>query len=153
MAIEWALPIWEKLVAKYPKKLRYWSFLFTHHKVKADLPQRTLNLAKTILSQTTTDINIGATQAQLDELYTEYMEPIIALQDDDWDLPDAALWAFYGSYNLCRALKQGDYYAGESLFYVSRNQGLSALDSAGLIEINTAFFERYKKALAQLINN
>lgn len=64
----------------------------------------------------------------------QFSDPIIALQDDDWNLPKDVENVFYGVYNILNAaLGEEMTIFGESTIYISINQALTALDFSGQI--------------------
>jgi hypothetical protein len=60
----------------------------------------------------------------------------VALQDEDWNLPEAVLKTFYSVYNLLGGVagKETSLF-GENIFYVSINQSIDALLVAKLLPI------------------
>lgn len=58
------------------------------HQVEVDLPRKAL-------------AEVEQEQVQ-SKLYSAYNEPIVALQDQDWELPEYAEYAYYALYNLWR---------------------------------------------------
>jgi hypothetical protein len=75
----------------------------------------------------------GSLDEGLKKLEDEFTDPIIALQDQDWDLPDAVRLTFYAFYNLVCGVKEKYSVFNELSNYVSVNQALDALMSAGKI--------------------
>ena len=65
----------------------------------------------------------------------KYREPICALQDDDWVLPEEASYAYYAIYNFFQK-----YALGKPIDdWLIVNQALSSLGSAsGLVELTLA---------------
>lgn len=84
-ACEEALAVWERNAAALKMKYRDGT-VGLEHEIDRALPRRTL-LAL---------VGDGADHAALAH---EWLEPITALQDDDWSLPKPALYAFYACYN------------------------------------------------------
>ncbi len=84
LALEEAVIVWERHAPGL--KLAYRdSVVGMHHEIDPALPRRTLLASED--------------RAALEK---EWLEPITALQDDDWELPDAARDAFYAAYNAVR---------------------------------------------------
>ncbi len=131
--IERTLPIWDDYASHF--KLEYTdSVVGMHHIVKSDLLKRTLKLTKTkhyVPSYSLSEIKL---------LLEEFSDPIVSIQDCDWDLPYAVEKTFFAFNNLL------DYMAGkvttvfdEPTIYIVINQSIDALVSANLFsyeEIN-----------------
>jgi hypothetical protein len=83
----------------------------TNQSVDFDLPRKAF------------DCVIGGLDAS--EIQKQYGEPICALQDDDWALPEEAVYAYYAIYNLFRK-----YALSEPIDdWLIVNQSLSSLGS------------------------
>ena len=79
---------------------------------------------------------IGGKRSLL-KLRSEFDEPIVALQDGDWELPDVVVSTFYGVYNMIDALTGKEQTVfNESTIYVSVNQLADALDSSKTMGFN-----------------
>ena len=82
---------------------------------------------------------------QIIELRRQFDDPIVALQDLDWELPDEILKTFYAVYNLVDSvLGKGKTVVGESTIYVSINQASDALEISKVLtfdEINKILYE------------
>lgn len=100
------------------------------HSVDIHLPARALQSvkgARSSVQKLNPEAELGAElRAELQELSQAYQEPIVALQDQDWELPEPILYAYYAIYNLWRkyVLQQ----SFETLLIV--NQALSSLSSS-----------------------
>lgn len=81
LALEEAVIVWERHAPNLKMTYRD-SVVGLHHEIDPALPRRTL----------------AATEDHA-ALEQEWLEPITALQDDDWDLPAPARDAFYAAYN------------------------------------------------------
>jgi hypothetical protein len=81
LALEEAVIVWERHASELKLKYRD-SVVGMKHEIDARLPRRTLE-----------------GKESRDDLRNEWLEPITALQDDDWELPEPARDAFYAAYN------------------------------------------------------
>lgn len=115
-------PIWNDFASKN-KNLEYRDTVVgMHHKVSKDIFQRTLDLASE-------EINSPQSKTkQITELYQEFRDPIVSLQDMDWEIPESVLLIFYSAYNLIESLKgKKETYNGETMIYISINQSIDAI--------------------------
>lgn len=139
--IEKALVIWDEYCIG--GKLDYIDTVVgMHHEVKPDLPARSLALAKKELQHP------GTQAAEIKALNDEFIEPIVAMQDDDWEMPDAVEKVFYAAYNLNEFLNGLTTTTfAESQIYLVINQAIDALltkEIMTLAEINN-LIAQYKK--------
>ncbi|TAE16170.1 MAG: hypothetical protein EAZ95_07900 [Bacteroidetes bacterium] len=122
-----ALPIWEKYALS--SDLTYCDTVIgmRHTIDKKILPKTIQAIQKSLTSSDKTPLKT---------LLEEFSEPIVALQDEDWSLPEAVLKTFYSVYNLLGGVagKETTIF-GENSFYVSLNQSIDALLVAKLLPI------------------
>ncbi len=123
------MPAWKRFAAK--GKLSYRdSVVWMKHEVDADILENAVQCAEKYFSESEekkkTKLLIEA-----ENLLKEFEEPVTAMQDDDWKLPQAAEKFFYSVFNLLNALTCPDDRA--RYFYVSINQAIDAVESAGLL--------------------
>jgi hypothetical protein len=78
----------------------------------------------------------------------QFDDPIIALQDTDWELPNEVQKTFYAVYNLIDTLmgKKKTVFE-ESSIYVSINQAIDALETS-----KTLTFDEINKILIDIKN-
>jgi hypothetical protein len=70
-------------------------------------------------------------KAQLLHLHHQFTDPIVALQDDDWPLPDSVVKVFYSINNLLEAAMGREQTAfGNSTISVAINQAIDALQTS-----------------------
>ena len=71
---------------------------------------------------------------KLIKLYSHFSDPVIALRDTDWELPQAVEKTFYSVYNLTGSIvdKKKTIF-DESAIYVSINQAIDAIQLTGLL--------------------
>ena len=68
---------------------------------------------------------------KLFDLNNQFLDPIIAIEDDDWKLPDDVLKIFYAVYNLIEAFSGRDKTVfGDSSIYISINQAIDSLETS-----------------------
>ena len=71
--------------------------------------------------------------SELNVLKGRFSDPVVALQDLDWELPNPVLMAFYSIHNLLDAVLGKEATAfDESMIYVTVNQAIQALESSKL---------------------
>jgi hypothetical protein len=122
-----ALPIWENYAGK--NKLAYRdSVVGLKHTVIKDLLKETIDLIEQYPVLDKPD-NSDGSEDKILTLYRKFSDPVIALQDSDWELPDEVTQTFYSIYNLIDTIIEGRqiHFSGIS-FYVSINQVIDALD-------------------------
>ncbi len=110
IACEEALKVWKAFV---PSIDFYYadSVVGVAHDIKLDLPERALEA-----------VRIKKLEL-VNSIYQEYLEPIVAIQDEDWSLPEPALMAFYSVYNLLDGFRSEN----PSSIAISINQAHEAL--------------------------
>jgi hypothetical protein len=131
-----AIPIWESYTVG--NKITYRdSVAGLKHTVEIDLLRDTIEAIEQKLKS---DVQIFQSDWKIKNLHTQFIDPIVAIQDDDWQLPDAVLKTFYSVYNLIEAFTENEETVfGDSTIYVSINQAIDALESSRIItmeEIN-----------------
>ena len=133
-----ALPIWENYADK--NKLFYIdSVVGLAHSVDKRLLQNTIDAVEAHVYRNRL-IRITYGKSNLTKLRREFDEPVTALQDMDWELPDVVAKTFYGIYNMIDSLvgKERTVF-NESTIYVAVNQLADALESSKMLtfdEIN-----------------
>ena len=94
---------------------------------------------KDILKNTIFEIEkmTNANTNKIAKLKEDFSDPIVSLQDDDWELPYEVLHAFYSVNNLLDAFIGNEKTVfGESTIYVSINQAIDALETSKIISID-----------------
>ncbi|OFY89695.1 MAG: hypothetical protein A3K10_14570 [Bacteroidetes bacterium RIFCSPLOWO2_12_FULL_31_6] len=132
-------PIW-KDYAINNKNLEYTDTVVgMQHKVSHDIIQRTIDLISEEIKSPKSKTK------QIAELHQEFRDPIISLQDMDWEVPESVLLIFYSAYNLIESLKgKKETYDDESMIYISINQSIDAITREKIKtfnEINTLLKE------------
>ncbi len=127
-----ALPIWEAYTRE--GRLGYVdSVVGMVHQVAPDLLSRALAAAKVLVDTPDLDSLPHAT-GRMHALQAEFLDPIVALQDADWELPAPVQLVFYAVSNLVDALAgQAETVFSESTRYVVVNQAVDALQQAELM--------------------
>jgi len=117
-----ALPVWDKFADR--TELTYMdSVTGSKHTVDKDLLLRVIESIENNLMDNRFDLNDEETK-----LYKMFIDPIVALQDNDWELPDEVLKTFYSVYILIEALIDGGKPSfGNSSLYISINHSIDAL--------------------------
>lgn len=70
---------------------------------------------------------------ELNKLLEEYRDPIVSLQDSDWELPYPVRQIFYAVHNLLDGINERMTVFNEKTHYVSVNQAVDALTEDGSI--------------------
>lgn len=110
-----------------------------HHTVERDILSRTLQTIKKELG------NPKSQTAQLLQLTEEFRDPIVAMQDLDWELPYPVEMTFYSIRNLLDKLNgQNTTVFGDSQIYLVINQAIDALEKSGILT---------EKQILELLNN
>jgi hypothetical protein len=130
---ELALPIWTEFAAQ--DSLTYIDGVVgMQHVISATLPMEVLTLMKAEAAQPGHRLT-EAGAAALKALSHEFVEPIVALQDDDWDLPEHVKLIFYAHSNLLEYLNGHTiFHDKESALYVVVNQAMDGLEKSGRMD-------------------
>jgi len=129
-----SLSIWKKFVVKH--KLSYRDTIIgLNHFVDKNLLEGTLVAVEIYLAGIAIKKEFND-QDELLELYKQFEDPMVALQDDDWVLPNEVHKTFYAVYNLLHAtlgIKKTNFKL--NAVYFSINQFIDALISSGLLTL------------------
>ena len=127
-----ALPIWDKYAEKNELTYRD-TIVGLQHSVNRALLKDTIDAVEKYVS---TNI-IGKAIIKitdLESLSRQFSDPIVALQDLDWVLPNEIERTFYSVYNLLNsALGKEKTVFKETTIYVTINQAIDALSSSKLM--------------------
>lgn len=127
------LPIWEDYCNNY--SLSYTdSVVGMHHEVRQQLLFDSVAFCENILRlpfYNKSEIDLKT----LNSLLEEFSDPIVAMQDSDWELSYAAERTFFAVYNLLYGLKADQSKFSESFHYVSINQAGDAINESGLMSM------------------
>ena len=135
-----ALPIWDKFADK--NKLTY----------RDTVVGLTHNVDRLLLLKTADAVErhfrLKRVDSELYDLRRQFDDPIAALQDFDWEIPDEVQKTFYAVHNLLDAcMGKGKTAFGDSTIYVSINQAVDALDTSQLLT-----FDQIKKLFTDTNN-
>ncbi len=132
------LPIWNEYVSKNQKGLAY-------HDSVVGLAH---TVDKNLLLDTLTEVEADTSPEQktnFNMLSEKFLDPIVSLQDGDWELPDAVLKTFYSAYNVLNAcMGMEDTVFGERTLYVAINQAIDALTTHKIMtfdEVNNLLYD------------
>jgi hypothetical protein len=125
------LPIWDDFASDAGARAYHDSVVGMHHVISETLLARALATAQAVLTQS--DYSNTATGIDaIRSMKHEFIEPIVALQDGDWELPDAVKLIFYAHSNMVEHLSGYKVFlGGEAALYVSVNQAIDALETSG----------------------
>lgn len=143
-----ALPIWEAFAVD--GELHYIdSVVGMSHTVAPDLLARALAAAEELVHMPERDMRAHA-GGRMKEFQAEFLDPIVALQDMDWELPSPVQRCFYAVSNLVEVLSgQERSTFGEAMRYVVVNQALDAIHQARLLsdaEIHAILYQFGERA-------
>lgn len=124
-----AMPIWNDFVKVNELKYRD-SVVGLNHEIAPDILERGIKAVeimqrKSILSKL---FSVSPLSGSLDE----FLEPITAMQDLDWELPYPVAQLFYSVYNLMRFADKKQSHSHKDLAYISMNQSIDALSCSEL---------------------
>lgn len=121
IAADEALNVWDNFACDSILKYRD-TVVGLSHEVDKRLPHRVVDLVRSFInSELEERIRY---QQPLEDILSEYLEPIVALQDDDWQLPNFAKMAFYSVWNLLEGVKNQ---TDNRIFAISISQACEAL--------------------------
>ncbi len=133
--IKLSLPVWNSYAEK--NKLSYRDTVVgLTHSVDKKLLQNAIDTVGEYLHLNKLKKFIDG-KKELLELRRQFDDPIVALQDTDWELPDEVQKIFYAVYNLIDTLvgKEQTVF-GDSTIYVSINQVLNALQTSKMLTVD-----------------
>jgi len=131
---ETALHIWEKYASE--NDISYCDTVVgMHHELEISLLKDSLNFITNYISnQKKQDKN------KLKQLLHDYLEPITAIQDMDWEIPRSVELVIYSIHNILNYINgERKTVFNEDMLYVSINQSIDALlknESLTPLEIN-----------------
>ena len=124
-----SLPIWNKYADKNELTYRD-TVVGLHHFVDRALLKNTIDAVEKYIS-TNMISKVVIKNIDLLSLSRQFSDPIVALQDIDWELPNEVEKTFYAVHNLLDAALGKEMTAfNESTIYVTINQAIDALDSS-----------------------
>ena len=127
-----ALPIWNKYAKK--NELTYHDTVVgLQHSVNRTLLKNTIDAVEKYISTNIIGKAIMKNTALI-SLSRQFSDPIVALQDLDWELPNEIERTFYSVHNLLdSALGKEKTVFNETTIYVTINQAIDALSSSKLM--------------------
>jgi hypothetical protein len=121
-----ALPVWDAYASKNELHYRD-SVVGMSHTVDKQLLTRTVDAVEEYMNSENFK-NRNYNKSRFSELLNEYLDPIVALQDRDWELPNEVKLLIYSIHNLLEAATGNEQTPfGEATIYVSINQLVDAL--------------------------
>jgi hypothetical protein len=125
---ERSIPIWDKYAST--NKLAYRDTVVgMYHEVRPQL------LRDAILYCHKKTLNHSLGKLSLKDLLNEFSDPIVSLEDLDWELPYPVERIFYAVHNLLEGIQKPITIFNESCQYVSINQAVDALQESGLMDM------------------
>lgn len=139
-----SLPIWDKYADKNEPTYRD-TVVGLPHSVDRALLKNTIDAVEKYIS-TNMISKIVIKNTDLLSLSRQFSDPIVALQDIDWELPNEVEKTFYAVHNLLDAALGKEMTAfNESTIYVTINQAIDALDSSKTVteeEIRKVLYDK-----------
>lgn len=136
MFIELALPIWDHHADKSELSYRDTVVGLTHV-IDRKLLANCLGAASDYLNSNLAENLLKRKKNKLHFFHDELLEPVVALQDGDWDLPYEVKITLYSVYNLiCSLTGEENTVFDEPTIYVSINQAADALTTAQVLTFN-----------------
>ena len=130
--INHVLPVWSNFAADNTLSYRD-SIVGLIHTVPPTLLEDTVKEVREYFSRAPLS-KVFTDQTKLFKLYSYFDDPITALQDMDWELPEAVVKTFYAVYNLLGSIVENELTAfNDPRIYVSINQAIDAIETAGLL--------------------
>ena len=127
-----ALPIWDKYAKKNELTYRD-TVVGLQHSVNRTLLKNTIDAVEKYISTNIIGKAIMKNTALI-SLSRQFSDPIVALQDLDWELPNEIERTFYSVHNLLdSALGKEKTVFNETTIYVTINQAIDALSSSKLM--------------------
>jgi hypothetical protein len=124
-----SLPIWDKYAGKNELTYRD-TVVGLHHFLDRVILKNTIDAVEKYIS-TNMISKVIIKNTDLLSLSRQFSDPIVALQDIDWELPNEVEKTFYAVHNLLDAALGKEMTAfNESTIYVTINQAIDALDSS-----------------------
>lgn len=138
-----ALPVWHTFTAK--NELTYIDTVVgMKHEVDKDLLSKTIRAVEEHLRIHKLE---KIPDGHLTELNKQFDDPVVALQDGDWEVADEVKKLFCAVYNLLEALGNEMTAYGESTIYVSINQAADSITTAKIMT-----FDELNNLLAEFKN-
>ena len=133
LAIKFAklgIPIWERYAKDNDLTYRDTVVGLTHS-VEVSLLQRSISSVEKYLGSNEMKRFFNG-KRNIIKLRREFDEPIVALQDFDWTLPDEIQLVFYAVYNLLDAFLLNN----KSSAYTSINQSIEVLEKSQILSVD-----------------
>lgn len=130
--IEKALPLWNQFAEQ--NELKYIdSVVGMNHQVPKKLIPDTINEIKKYATGSSF-MRLFKSKTKLVKMRTYYDDPVIAMQDFDWELPYCIERIFYSTYNLLETILGKEYASfNERTIFVAINQAIDALDTGKVL--------------------
>ncbi len=130
--IEIGLPIWKKHNSE--KQIEYTdSVVGMYHKINKNLIEKSIKLLKKINGKNSflTDKMNGI---KIKSLHDEIREPVVAREDDDFEIPTEVELILYSTSNLIEyVMGKKANSLNENLAYISINQSIDAITKSGIL--------------------
>ena len=133
--IEIGLPIWENYNSE--NRIEYTdSVVGMYHKINKNLIEKSIKLLKKINGQNNflTDKINGL---KIKSLHDEIREPVVAREDDDFEIPTEVELILYSTSNLIEYIMGKSHSSlNENLAYISINQSIDAITKSGILSFD-----------------
>lgn len=123
--LELGLPIWNEYSSKKQKLEYVDTVVGMAHSVDREIINRVLDTSKRWK-------NKGVISKDLEQLNVDFDDPIVALQDLDWEIPENIQLIFYSAYNLVGKMNgETKTLFGDEQLYLVINQIVDGLTKSG----------------------
>lgn len=134
--IKLALPIWNQYADKNELTYRD-TVVGLHHEVNRKLLTACVTASEEYLNSRFSERFLRKRKEKILFFYNELREPVVALQDCDWELPYEVEKTLYAVYNLiCSLLGEENTVFNEPTIYVSINQAVDALTKSHALKFD-----------------
>lgn len=136
--LEIAIPIWNRFANNITLSYRD-TVVGLQHNVRVDLLIDTFKLIQ-IYNNENNYIKRLFLKSKIKKLEIEFRDPIVSLQDTDWEIPDNISLIFYSVNNLLEFVLGKELTAfNDTYIYISINQSIDAIEKSNILtyeEIN-----------------
>lgn len=130
--IKLAMPIWDKYAGNNSLTYRD-TVVGLVHSVDRNLLKNTIEAIENHISTNKVN-NLLVKNSDILSSSRQFIDPIVALQDTDWELPYEVEKIFYAVHNLLEAsVGNTKTVFDESTIYVAINQAIDALNRSGIV--------------------
>ncbi|GAA3629259.1 hypothetical protein [Flavivirga jejuensis] len=133
--IEIGLPIWDNYNSE--NRIEYTdSVVGMYHKIDKNLINKSIKLLKKINGRNNF-LSDKINGAKIEPLHNEIREPVVAREDDDFEIPTEVELILYSTSNLIEYVMGKTHNSlNENLAYISINQSIDAITKSGILDFD-----------------